>query len=138
MLVPAIQSIGMRSSSRTCRTPTCAAPLAPPPPSASPIRGRAEFSTSSGDDDKDCATPNSQKSEVRMVAVIKKNLQEMGTSSLSIFNVLQKLWRIFQLCHRAEAELFESTQIHLVVLNSISGVWPEEYFYLSRCRGHFR
>ena len=41
MLVPTMQSIGMRISSSTLRTPTCAAPFAPPPPSTRPMRGRA-------------------------------------------------------------------------------------------------
>ena len=40
MLVPTMQSIGTRSSSSTDSTPTCAAPFAPPPPSARPMRGR--------------------------------------------------------------------------------------------------
>ncbi len=41
MLVPTMKSIGMRSSSSTSSTPTCAMPLAPPPESTSAIRGRA-------------------------------------------------------------------------------------------------
>ena len=40
MLVPAMQSTGMRSSSRTFSTPICAPPRAPPPASASATRGR--------------------------------------------------------------------------------------------------
>ncbi len=40
MLVPAIASTGTRSCSSTLRTPTCAAPRAPPPESTSPMRGR--------------------------------------------------------------------------------------------------
>jgi hypothetical protein len=39
--VPAMQSIGTRSSSSTLMTPMCAAPLAPPPPRTRPMRGRA-------------------------------------------------------------------------------------------------
>src|SRR6185295_12975971 len=38
MLVPAMQSTGMRSSSSTSSTPRCAPPRAPPPPSTSPMR----------------------------------------------------------------------------------------------------
>ena len=41
MLVPTTQSIGMCSSSSAASTPTWAAPLAPPPPSTSPMRGRS-------------------------------------------------------------------------------------------------
>ncbi len=40
MLVPAMQSIGTRSSSSTLSTPTCAAPRAPPPESTRQILGR--------------------------------------------------------------------------------------------------
>src|SRR5260221_769934 len=40
MLVPATQSNGMRISSRASRTPMCAPPRAPPPPSTRPIFGR--------------------------------------------------------------------------------------------------
>ena len=40
MLVPTTQSMGMRNSSSAASTPTWAAPLAPPPPSTSPMRGR--------------------------------------------------------------------------------------------------
>src|SRR5215472_632065 len=39
MLVPVTQLIGTRISSSTLSTPTCAMPRAPPPESASPIRG---------------------------------------------------------------------------------------------------
>src|SRR5688572_25868415 len=41
MLVPAMQSMGMCISSSTLSTPTCAPPLAPPPASTNPRRGRA-------------------------------------------------------------------------------------------------
>src|SRR5437870_7495348 len=41
MLVPAMQSMGTRSSSNTSSTPRCAPPRAPPPPSTSPMRGRS-------------------------------------------------------------------------------------------------
>ena len=40
MLVPAMQSTGTWYSSSTLRTPTCAAPRAPPPESTKQIRGR--------------------------------------------------------------------------------------------------
>jgi len=39
MLVPVTQLIGMRISSSTLSTPTCARPRAPPPDSARPMRG---------------------------------------------------------------------------------------------------
>src|SRR5262245_41250615 len=45
MLVPAIASTGTWSSSSTSRTPTCAPPRAPPPPSAKPIRLRGADSS---------------------------------------------------------------------------------------------
>src|SRR5215471_6459933 len=48
MLVPAITSIGILISSSTLRTPTCAAPRAPPPPRASPILGRCVGGASAG------------------------------------------------------------------------------------------
>src|SRR4051812_40315857 len=41
MLVPVMQSTGTRSSSRTFRTPTWAAPRAPPPERTRQMRGRA-------------------------------------------------------------------------------------------------
>ena len=41
MLVPAMKSMGIRNSSSTLITPTCAAPRAPPPERARPILGRA-------------------------------------------------------------------------------------------------
>src|SRR5687767_13988563 len=40
MLVPAMASMGMRSSSMTFKTPTWAAPRAPPPLNTRPMRGR--------------------------------------------------------------------------------------------------
>src|SRR5574337_1162886 len=40
-LVPAMQSTGMRSCCNASSTPTCAAPRAPPPPSARQMRGLA-------------------------------------------------------------------------------------------------
>ena len=40
MLVPAMKSIGIRCCSSTRNTPMCAAPRAPPPLRASPMRGR--------------------------------------------------------------------------------------------------
>lgn len=41
LLLPVTQEIGIRISSSTLSTPTCAIPRAPPPDNASPMRGGA-------------------------------------------------------------------------------------------------
>jgi hypothetical protein len=48
MLVPAMQSIGTFSSSRTLSTPMCAMPRAPPPDNTKQMRGRIKFCSGEG------------------------------------------------------------------------------------------